>query len=331
MNLEEQLSQIVGTRLLLNEPMSKHTNFRIGGNVERFVVVETRDELVAVLQAIAESNTEFFVLGGGSNTLVADEGYRGTVIQIALRSYVIKNETVTAEAGVPSILLARQTVEAGLSGFEWAIGLPGTIGGAVRGNAGCYGGEMKDVVSSVEVFVIKDIGSGAVGIEREEWTNADCAFAYRDSKFKHLKYPPIIVSVTLRLAPGDKEAGKKRMQEILTLRKEKQPLQNSSAGCIFKNYEFEKGADLSRIEKVAEIPQVFLERGSIGSAWLIDKAGLKGLAVNDAEVSEKHGNFCVNKGHATAKDVRELVKQVKQKVQETLGLELHEEIQYLGF
>lgn len=330
MSLEEQLRKIVGDRLLLNEPMSRHTNFRIGGPADRYVEVQTREEAVAALQLFAASGTPYFVLGGGSNILVADSGYRGTIVQMALRKHKISGQTVMAEAGVLSAFLARASVEAGLIGFEWAIGLPGTIGGAVRGNAGCYGGEMKDVVRSVEVLLVKD-GGGAAGVEREEWDARRCAFGYRDSVFKRLDHQPIILSATLAFGKGDVLTAKRRMQEIIAVRKEKQPLESSSAGCIFKNLELRGGEDLSKLKKDTDIPEEFLKKRRIGAGWLIEQAGLKGFSVGDARISERHGNFCVNSGQATAGQVVELISAAKMRVRNAYGLELEEEIVYLGF
>jgi UDP-N-acetylmuramate dehydrogenase len=331
MDLQQQLQSIVGNRLLLNEPMAKHTNFRIGGPADRFVVVQSREEAVAVLHVLVQSETPYAVLGGGSNMLVADAGFRGTVVQVALRQHEIRGETVVAEAGVLSAFLARATVDAGLSGFAWAIGLPGTIGGAIRGNAGCYGGEMKDHITSVEVLLVKDPGTGAVGVEREEWSPAQCAFAYRDSAFKHTEPAPLILSATMHLPQGDMVVGKALMQEIIAKRKEKQPLENSSAGCIFKNLTLRGDEDLSALEKDADIPQAVLDRGQIPIGWLIEQAGLKGFAIGNAQISEKHGNFCVNTGTATADQVVQLIAAVKTRIRDIYGLQIQEEIQYLGF
>ncbi|TAL20195.1 UDP-N-acetylmuramate dehydrogenase [Patescibacteria group bacterium] len=327
MNLENQLREIVGGRLLLNEPMSRHTNFRLGGPADRFVVAESREEAIGVFQALADSKTPYFVLGGGSNIIVADQGYRGTVVQMALRHFEINGVEVTAESGVLAAALSRATVNSGVSGLEWAIGLPGTVGGAVRGNAGCWGGEMKDSVKSVEVLVIKNSSR----VEREEWPAEKCGFGYRTSVFKHLSPAPIILSANLLLQRGVAAQSAKLLREIIEKRKDKQPLQNSSAGCIFKNIELRGDEDLQKLRQDAALPAAVTERRQIPVGWLIEQAGLKGFAVGGARISDKHGNFCVNTGRATAAEVLELISAVKSRVFDRYGLRLEEEIVYLGF
>ena len=160
--------------------------------------------------------------------LVADGGFPGVVIQMAMRGVQIKDTTVVAEAGVLSAYLARATVDAGLAGFTWAIGLPGTIGGAVRGNAGCYGGETKDFFREMEVLVVHDVGTPSVGVEREVWSKEQCAFAYRDSALKHTDVPMMVLTATFDLPRGEMMTEKKILADILTARKEKQPLKKEN-------------------------------------------------------------------------------------------------------
>lgn len=320
----DQLQKLLG-RITENEPLLKHTNFRIGGPATYFFEATSSDELVKAVEAAQELGLPFFVLGGGSNVLVSDEGFPGFVIKAANRGYVIRAPSaVSVESGVLSAFLARKTAEAGLTGFEWAISLPGTIGGAVRGNAGCFGGEMRDVVKSVDVFDPQKTESYKLKAE-------SCQFGYRDSLFKHMDPAPIVLSVELELKQDDPKACLAQLEEKLRLRKEKQPLEASSAGCIFKNFEFHDRSEIAKLESVVTVPEEFIAMKRIPAAWLIDQRGLKGKRIDDAMVSEKHGNFIMNLGKATASDVVQLVSLIKLKVRNEFGVQLQEEVQYVGF
>lgn len=306
-----------------NEPMNKHTSFRVGGAARLYVVASTPEEIIKAVTTALSLKVPWYVYGGGSNLLVADEGYEGVIIQAANRTVKIEGDLVTADAGAITGMVARQTVAAGLGGFEWAVGVPGTIGGAVYGDAGCYGGEMRDVVVSVDAFRLSDR-------QRVTLTNEQCKFGYRSSHFKY--EPHLIFSATIKLTKSkDIEASKKRMEEIMQMRKEKQPLESSSAGCVFKNYEFKDEKDLELLKRNMEIPQSMLEKKQISVGWLIEQAGLMGMNVGDVEVSKKHGNFFINKGKARAQDILALISRIKMKVRDDLGIELQEEVQYVGF
>lgn len=306
-----------------NEPMAKHTSFRVGGAARLYVVANSSDDLVKAVQAAQALALPWFVYGGGSNLLVADAGYEGVVIQAANRALTIEGTSVTVEAGMITALVARKTVEAGLAGFEWAIGVPGTIGGAVYGNAGCFGGEMKDAVTSVDVYdPIKD--------ERKTVPSADCGFGYRDSAFKRQQV--LILGTTLTLAPAsDPAASRARMEEVMRLRKEKQPLDGSSCGCVFKNVDYTSDAETEKLAREVEIPEAMRAAKRLSAGWLIEQAGLLGQKIGDVEVSGKHGNFFLNRGKAKAEDVISLISLVKRKVRDDFGIELHDEVQYLGF
>lgn len=319
--MEEQLRAIFGDRLKLNEPLAKHTNFRLGGPAKFFIEAKTQDELVQAVQLAKQNNVPYFIMGGGSNVLASDEGFDGLVIKMAMREFKIEGETVTADAGVMSAALARATAEAGLAGFEWAIGLPGTVGGAVRGNAGCFGGETKDAVKSVKV-----LKNGEV----TEMSNADLKFGYRDSAIKWDE-DIVILSVQLVLSPGNPIELKQRMQDILAKRQNSQPQGASSAGCIFKNYEIADDADLQRIREKLDIPEEMIQARRVSAGWIIDQAGLKGKQIGDAQISPEHGNFIVNLGNATASDIMQLISAAKMAVRDRFGIQLMEEVQYLGF
>lgn len=282
-----------------DEPMSKHTSFRVGGTARLHVVANSSEALIEAVTAALECDVPFFLYGGGSNLLVSDDGYEGVMIQAANRGLSFDGERMKAESGVITGMAARQSVEHGLGGFEWAIGVPGTIGGAVFGNAGCYGGEIKDSLESVEVF---DLNAH----EKKIMTHTECAFAYRESLFKH--HPYLILSATFRFKPNaDIAAGKARMNEIMKTRKEKQPLEASSAGCAFKN------------------------PPGHSAGQLIDSLSLKGLKIGDIQVSDKHANFLVNRGQATAQDIITIISVIKMKVRDELGVQLEEEVQLAGF
>lgn len=306
-----------------NEPMAKHTSFRVGGPSRLYVVAPSSDAILQAVQAAVRLGIPWHVYGGGSNMLVSDDGYEGVMIQAANRGLTIDGDLVTAEAGAITALVARKTVEAGLKGFEWAIGVPGTIGGAVFGDAGCYGGEMRDVVESVDAFRFRDG-------QRVRLTNPECRFGYRTSLFKH--EPHLIFGCTIRLAKNaDIDASKARMQEIMAMRKEKQPLEASSAGCVFKNFEFTDEKELEILRRELEVPQSMIDKRQISVGWLVEQAGLMGKSVGDVEVSKKHGNFFINKGKARAQDILALISLVKMKIRDELGIELQEEVQYVGF
>lgn len=312
------------------EPMAKHTSFRVGGVARLYVVASSSDALVAAVRAAKEVGIPWFVYGGGSNLLVADAGYDGVVIQAANRCITVEESRIKnqesrlhAEAGAITAMVARKSVDAGLTGFEWAIGVPGTVGGAVYGNAGCFGGEMKDAVVSVDVYdPEKD--------ERNTLPSTACGFGYRDSAFKRQRV--LILGTTLALAPApDPAASRARMDEVMRLRKEKQPLEGSSCGCVFKNVDYTNDADVEKLAGEVEIPASMLAAKRLSAGWLIEQAGLLGQKIGDVEVSEKHGNFFLNRGKASAADIVTLISLVKRKVRDDFGIELHEEAQYLGF
>jgi UDP-N-acetylmuramate dehydrogenase len=234
----------------------------------------------------------------------------------------LKGTRVVAGAGALSVLVARKAAEAGLHGFAWAITLPGTIGGAVRGNAGCFGGEMKDAVR--EVTVVR-------GGEVKVLTNAECDFSYRHSTFKSAHKGDVIWSVALELAPGVVADELAALNEVMAKRKATQPLGTSSAGCMFKNVDHMTDEDIARVNAVVSVPEQMRAAHRIAAGWLIEQLGAKGWSVGDAQVSDVHGNFVLNKGKATARDVRDLVGKIQQAVRETFGVELEPEVQFYGF
>jgi UDP-N-acetylmuramate dehydrogenase len=319
MTISEQLESIAGSRFREEEPLSKHVNFRIGGPAKWFVEVRSVEELQAVLKVVREEEVEYVVFGGGSNMLVNDKGLNGIAIKIGMRSYEIRGDQVRAESGVLSSALARATANHGLKGLAWMITLPGTIGGAVRGNAGCFGGETKDKITSVEVLRDNKVQV----LEKHQIT-----FGYRDSMFKH--NTDIILAASFKLAEGDVSDLRAELDDQLMKRKKAQPFDAGSAGCMFKNAAVTDD-DLQRLGQKLDIPAEMSTRRQISVGWLIDQLDLKGKAIGDAQVSDVHGNFLVNKGSATADHIVQLIALIKTRARDEYGILLEEEVQYIGF
>jgi len=282
----------------IEEPMKSHTTFRIGGPAKYFVIPETKEEIKAVIACCKKENMPYYILGNGSNLLVSDKGYDGVVIQIFknMNAIVLEGNTITAQAGAILSSVANKALEAELTGFEFAAGIPGTLGGACVMNAGAYGGEMKDVL--VSVGVLTEDGEFLV-IPKEE-----LELGYRTSVIAKKNY--IVLEAVICLEKGDREAIKARMDELKVQRTTKQPLEYPSAGSTFKR------------------PVGYF------AGKLIQDAGLRGFRVGGAQVSEKHCGFVINKDQATAADVAELMRQVSLKVKEQFGVELEAEVKRLG-
>lgn len=320
MEISSELKSIVPDRLKENEPMSRHTNFRIGGPARYFVEVKSVEELHRVLGVAQSNSVATCIIGGGSNMLVSDRGFDGIMIKLAMREIRMDKNRVQAGAGVPMILLSRKVAEECLTGLEWAITLPGTVGGAVRGNAGCFGGETGDHI--VEVFVLSN---GEV-VTR---SNKELAFAYRESSIKHSS--DIVLSATFDLSSGDCATIRQTMDSNLAKRKASQPLDAGSAGCMFKNYEIASNDELQRIQLKLDLPSEVITSRRISAGWIIDQLDLKGFEMGSAKVSSVHGNFLVNSGTATADEVVQLIAFIKTRVRDAYGIILQEEVQYVGF
>lgn len=306
-----------------NISLAKHTTFRIGGPARFFVEVKSENELVEALKYAKDNKLNFFILGGGSNVLVSDKGFDGIVIKCRIMDYELKivedGGIIEAGSGVPLSKVVRESINSGLGGLEWAAGIPGTIGGAVRGNARAFG---RDIGMTVESVKAVDINNMQVN----DYSNSVCEFKYFGSMFK--KNPNlIIIAVRIRLMKGAKEKSQNEAAEIIKKRISMQP-HESSPGSFFLNpivsdrklrSEFEK--DTGKIPKDEKLP----------AGWLIDRVGLLGKKIGGAMVSEKHANFIINTGAATAEDVIILASYVKQQVRDKFGVELQEEVQYVGF
>ncbi|MCR5777078.1 MAG: UDP-N-acetylmuramate dehydrogenase [Lachnospiraceae bacterium] len=289
---------IPSERIRLDETMSRHTTFRVGGPADYFIVPESIEELSKLVKYLNLVEREYFILGNGSNLLVGDHGYRGVVIWIADNFAEIKVEgnKIIAGAGAMLSKVASTALEAGLTGFEFASGIPGSVGGAMVMNAGAYGGEMKDIVKRVEVVTT----DGDVF----EMSNAEMNFGYRTSVCRKAKLA--VTKVEFELEAGDKEAIKARMDELKAQRLAKQPLEFPSAGSTFKRPE-----------------------GYFAGKLIMD-AGLSGYTIGGAKVSEKHCGFIVNSGHASAIDIHDLIFEVQEKVKNRFNVKLEPEVCIIG-
>ena len=292
-----------------NVLLSKHTTFKIGGPAKYFCIAGNKEDLIKAVKKAKELKMPFFILGKGSNTLALDRGFDGLVIKIKnlkatlqgvrLRaSRKIKNCNIYAEAGVKLGDIIKLTAEKSLTGLEWAVGIPGTVGGAVYGNAQAFNIKMSDIIKSVEIFDAKTL-------KIKTLTKKECDFSEKHTVFKKNKNL-IIISAVLKLKNGKKKEIQKRIKKHLDYRKKNHPWKFPSAGSVFIN-----------------------KTGGPPSAHLIEKCGLKGIKAGGAKVSEKHAGFIVNTGEAKARDVLKLIKIIKQKVKSKFRIDLEEEIQII--
>lgn len=296
------------------------TSFRIGGDSDFYVEVTNVRELKEAVEFAQKKNIDFYILGGGTNLLVSDEGFRGIIIRIKMNGINIENNEIVVEAGTSLIKAINFASENGLSGMEKMAGIPGTIGGAIRGNAGAFGVEIKSVLKSVVVFNSKKM-------ELEIFENAQCDFGYRSSIFKKSRNL-IIVSANLMLVKGDKEEIAKLAKDTILLRASKGLHGVKSAGSFFMNPIVENDKLCGDFEKNNGTPP---RNNTLPAGWVIDQANLRGKKIGGAQISEKHANYLINAGDATASDVVMLASFVKQQVRDQFGVQLQEEINYLGF
>ena len=281
-----------------DEPLKNHTTFKIGGNCIALIEPREVSDIVETIKICRENSIKFFVIGNGSNLLVPDEGYNGVIIKLKseFSTIQVKDEYLIVNSGAKLSEVYTVAYENSLTGFEFASGIPGTIGGAIYMNAGAYGGEMKDIVESVEVLDLDNF-------ELRELKNEELEFSYRKSIIQRKNY--IVTTIKLKLQKGNKEEINAVCEDLRERRNSKQPLNFGSAGSTFKRPE-----------------------GHFASK-LIEDAGLKGYHINDAWVSEKHSGFVVNKGNASYKEVMELIEYVQKVVFEKFGVKLETEVRIL--
>lgn len=290
------LENVTKDNIYLNENMSKHTSFKIGGPADIFIKVKTLEELKYILKTAKEEGIPITIIGNGTNLLVKDNGIRGIVLQLKFEEVIINDTELEVGSGVLLSKLARLAYENSLSGLEFAAGIPGTLGGAITMNAGAYGKEFKDIVVST-TYIDDNLNIHTINCEQHN-------FEYRNSIFKSNNF--IILSSRLKLCKDNKEKIKDKMDENSNKRKSTQPLNYPNAGSIFKR-----------------------GKGFI-TAELIDKCGLKSYNIGDAYISEKHAGFIINKGNATAKDVICLIEHIKQVVYEQYKVKIETEIKIIG-
>ena len=298
-NFYDKLNNVIAKdSILIDEPMSRHTTFRVGGPADFFVTPKAKEEVRDVIRICKEAGMPYYIIGNGSNLLVSDAGYRGVIVQIykEMNEVKVEGDLVKAQAGALLSGIAAKALGAELSGFEFASGIPGTIGGACVMNAGAYGGEMKDVLEFVTVLT----GEGKI----IELGRNELELGYRTSVIAKKGY--IVLGAVLKLERGDGEKIKTYMDELKEKRVTKQPLEYPSAGSTFKR------------------PEGYF------AGKLIENAGLRGFQVGGAQVSEKHCGFVINRDHATAADIMELMRQVQIRVKENSGVDLEPEVKRLG-
>lgn len=297
-NFSTNLAKIVDLRdIEIDEPMKNHTSFKVGGPVDILVTPENFKQVVGVIGFCKEEEIPYYIIGNGSNLLVKDGGIRGVVIKLCkLDAVRVEGDKIIAESGVTLKGISDIAMENCLTGFEFACGIPGSIGGAVAMNAGAYNGEIVNVIESAKIIDqdgnIKELDKKALEL------------GYRMSSI--LKYGYTVLEVTLKLDKGDCSKIKDRIGDLNRRRSEKQPLEYASAGSTFKR------------------PEGYF------AAKLIEDSGLKGVSVGDAEVSKKHSGFIINRGNATAKDILDLISIVQEKVKEKFDVELLTEVRILG-
>lgn len=294
------LKKDIISKIIFEEPMKNHTSFKIGGKADEFIKIDSEQELIQAITYAKEKNIPITILGNGSNILVSDKGIRGLVIKINIQTFKLEKKQeyieITVGSGYKTMALGVKLMNEGISGFEELSGIPGSIGGAIYMNAGAYGKEIKDINITTKCM---DYDGKIFNLSNEEQK-----FKYRSSIFNEKKY--IILETKLKLNYGKKEDIKKKMDEYLASRKEKQPIEYPSAGSTFKRQE------------------------GIITAKLIDECGLKGFYIGGAKISEKHAGFIINYNNATAKDVLNLIKYVKDKIYEKYKIKIEEEVKIVG-
>lgn len=281
-----------------DEPMSRHTTFRVGGAADFFVEIGSPDELMDIIHYLTETDRAYFILGNGSNLLVGDKGYEGVILHLGERfnGITVEGNTIIAQAGALLSTVAKTAAKSGLSGMEFAAGIPGTMGGAVVMNAGAYEGEMKQIVTKVTVMTREG--------EILELDNETMEFGYRTSIVKNR--PFIVLSAEISLEKGDAASIQDKMDDFNKRRRNKQPLEYPSAGSTFKRPE-----------------------GHYAGKLIMD-AGLRGYRIGGAQVSNKHCGFVVNTGNAAAADIREVIEEVQEKVKDKFHVSLEPEVIFLG-
>jgi UDP-N-acetylmuramate dehydrogenase len=313
----EKLSALPDTTVLRDAPLSNYTRFGIGGPADLFAETHDPARFIEAWRIARASGLDTVVIGGGTNLIVSDAGFRGVVLKLSNNRIRSELGTVYVESGAPLQALVDFTVDAGLKGLETMTGIPGSVGAAVYGNAGAYGHSIAERVLGVTFFD----GSGM-----REFDNAQCEFHYRESVFKRHK-EWIIVSTDLAMQCGDRSDLRETADKILSTRNKKYPPTMKCAGSIFKNFLL---AELPPAV-VKEIPPNVIIEGKVPSAWFLEQVGAKGMQSGDIHVADYHANLIYNAGQGIARDLVEIIAELKQRVERRWGIPLEEEVQYVGF
>lgn len=328
--MTRNMFKINNTTIEENVSLAKYSSFDLGGPARFFVSVKKIEDLENAYRWVAEQGLPVFILGGGSNLLFSDEGFPGLVAKIDLTNLEIKPPADLAsgeptllyvEAGVGMIPLASKISKMGLTGLEWANGVPGTLGGAVRGNAGAFRHDIGEMTKWVEIWRKDRV---------VRLNQAECGFKYRDSFFKNKFAGDIILGAELAVRPGDLKAIQANYTKYLKHRHSTQP-KKPSAGCVFKNHLLTTPEEIERLRALG-LPEEFIGYKKAPAAWLIEQCGLKGAKSGGAMISFEHANFIINAdGSAKASDVMKLLRLIKEKVYEKFKIKLDEEVQLVGF
>lgn len=303
-----------------NVPLAPLNSFRVGGDARFYVEIKSIEELKEAVEFAKEKELNFYALGGGSNLLVSDNGFDGLIIRIKMNEIKVDGNIVTVDAGVPLIKAINTAATFGLSGLETLAGIPGTVGGAVRGNAGAYGSEICNMVKTVKAY---DVEKG----EEVFFEGPICDFSYRSSIFKKNKNL-IVCSAVLELTAGKMEEIQEKTKETIVKRASMGLHGVKSAGSYFMNPTV---TDEKMKEEFAKEKGVAARGDKLPAGWVIDQAGLRGKKIGGAAVSDLHANYIINADNATADEVMMLVSYVKQQVRDQFGIQLQEEVNYLGF
>jgi UDP-N-acetylmuramate dehydrogenase len=313
----DRIGRLNGITLLRDVPLSQYTRFGIGGPADFYIETADPASFAKALAMVRESGIESVVIGGGTNLIVADEGFRGVCLKLVSDRIRAEGPRVDVECGADLQTLVDFTIQRGLAGLETMTGIPGSVGAAVYGNAGAYGHSIQE-----RVRVVRFLDGETV----REFSNAECGFHYRESIFKNNKQW-VILSATLEMEAGDAVVLQETADRILTTRNRKYPPTMKCAGSIFKNFL------LSELppEVVAEIPGSVAIEGKVPSAWFLEQVGAKGMKRGGIEVADYHANLIYNAGGGTARDLIAIVDELKRRVRERWKIALEEEVQYVGF
>ncbi len=302
-----------------NVLLAEYSNFKIGGPAEYFYLAPNKAQVIAAVATGKKLGLPVFVFGGGTNLVFSDDGLKGLVVKMQnTGNVVVDGQKITADGGVGMDVMVQTSISHALKGLEWAGGLPGSFGGAIRGNAGAFGGEMKDVVVLVEALTDD--------LQVKTFNYQECGFSYRSSVFKEKNW--VILSATVQLQPGDAADLQAIADSRIAYRQKNHPMEYPSAGSVFKNVDVKK--------LLPEILQQFVDKIKhdpfpiVPAAWFIIGAGLTGTKIGQAQISEKHSNYIINLGGAKARDIMQLVELVKVTVKGKYGVELEMEVQYVS-